>query len=355
MVSVASRCLFRFQKERYHSVGRYRKSGCTMKRESSSKWQWFIPVVRLSPISTFGMRFKSKIAWIVQTLLGIFLSKLRIQGARIVGNSPLGNVFLEFNVDTLLGKKGQKILMPKDLVLFESVRSKGSWEPSICSFLAQPLMDIKVENSVAEYSLLDIGANCGLITRQVANLAKKNFNAVCIEPLAQNFEALQFNVTSLPRILELSTHALGLGDVNCERDIYTEKANLGNTSFLKMKSRNVIKSKVLQKSTSEFLDGNLKNRNRIILKCDTQGYETEILSQFSESFWQRIELGVVEIRSLPFLSQLNVESILNYLKQYPKMFWLDGSTRTNVEVLEVREFWLSKTNEELDLCFSKII
>ena len=332
-----------------------KKSGCVMKRESSSKWQWFIPVVRLSPISTFVLRFKNKITWIIQTFLGIFLSKLGIQGARIVGNSPLGNIFLEFNVDTLLGKKGQKIMMPKDLVLFESVRSKGFWEPSIVSFLAQPLMDLKIEESIAEYTLLDIGANCGLITRQVANLANKNFNAVCIEPLAQNFEALQFNVTSLPRIRELSTHALALGDVNCELDIYTEKANLGNTSFLKMKSRNVTKSKVFQKSTSEFINGNFKNRTRIILKCDTQGYETEILSQFPESFWQRIDFGVVEIRSLPSLNQLNVESILNFLKRYPTMFWIEGPTQRNVKVSEVREFWLSKTNEELDLCFSNVV
>jgi FkbM family methyltransferase len=326
-----------------------------MKRESSSKWQWFIPVVRLSPRSTFALRFRNKITWITQTCLGIFLSKLRIQGARIVGTSILGNIFLEFNVDTLLGKKGQKIMMPKDLVLFESVRAKGFWEPSIVSFLSQPLMGIKAEESIAEYTLLDIGANCGLITRQVANLAKQNFNAVCIEPLAQNFEALQFNVSSLPRILELSTLAFALGDVNCEMDIYTEKANIGNTSFLKMKSRNVTKSKVSQKSTSEFIDENLNNKTRIILKCDTQGYETEILSQFSDSFWQRIDFGVVEIRSLPSLNQLNVEYILNFLKHYPTMFWIDGSTQSNVKVSEVREFWLSKTNEELDLCFSKVI
>ena len=112
---------------------------------------------------------------------------------------------------------------------------------------------------------------------------------------------------------------------------------------------------MFQKSTSEFIDGNFKNRTRIILKCDTQGYETEILSQFPESFWQRIDFGVVEIRSLPSLNQLNVESILNFLKRYPTMFWIEGSTQRNVKVSEVREFWLSKTNEELDLCFSNVI
>lgn len=324
-----------------------------MKRESSSKWQWFLPMVRLQPLPSFFLRLINKFVWIANTLFGILFSKLSIRGARVIGKSSLGNFVLEFNTDCPIGKKGESIVIPKDLVIFESVRSRGVWEPQIVKFLAEPLTLTKIDALEKEFIFLDIGANSGMIARQLALIAQKNFSIICVEPLKQNFEALEYNLASLNRISNLRIFSFALGEKDCLAKIYTEKANIGNTSLLKMHSKNVTQTMVPQKSTSKFIEENLQDYNRIILKCDTQGFETIILSQFPQNFWQNIERGVIEVRSLPNIDIYRVDLILDFLAKFTTMFIIADDARHPIEISELRRFWISESNDEIDLCFSR--
>jgi len=286
---------------------------------------------------------------------GIFLSKLRIRGARIVGKSELGNILLKLNIDSPVADKHQIIMMPKDLVLFESIRSRGSWDMPAVNFLSAPLNYANGKKIIKSYTFLDIGANSGLIVRQIAKLAKRNFKIVCVEPLPINLEALKFNTSALPNVDSVEIYPYALGDENSELEIFSEKANLGNTSLVQMDGKSVIRTLISQASTLDFIDKYLLDDSRVIIKCDTQGYESKILSQLPKKFWNRIECGVIEIRSIPMLNEKYLELILISLSDFSYMYWGDDFLKNRLTILEVKEFWLSGINEERDLFFSRQI
>ena len=161
------------------------------------KW---IPITSPTPVKTFPKRLIIKWRNILTKILSpvqrisrtLFYSakilassiairiRSRFRGARIVGVSQNGNTILRLNKNYALGRKGTDLELPQDLVIFESVKSRGDWELEESEFLAIALRKVgKIPNSKA--ALLDIGANTGLVTLQAMN-QKQVSKYSCLNP-----------------------------------------------------------------------------------------------------------------------------------------------------------------------------
>jgi len=86
-------------------------------------------------------------------------------GAIEVGCAASKNTLLILKGNSPLGKSGSVLEIPKDEVIYESVRRVGSWDLPDSEFLASGLLKIAREITICStnVALIDIGANTGLV------------------------------------------------------------------------------------------------------------------------------------------------------------------------------------------------
>ena len=312
----------------------------------------YLPIVRLNPRKTFWHRLVQKNSSHFFRLTNNILCNLKIKGAKVVGKTSMGNIILKFNVDTPIALKNEIICIPKDFVIFQSIRNSGSWELDSCVFLAEAFKSGKPSDLNAN-TFLDIGANSGMITIQTGRLASKPISAYCIEPLPLNLEALHANLQKQTCLADYKIYPYALSQEDGLAQIYSEKVNIGNTSLFQMDSlKDTFKTEITLRNTNEFITKEFSDSAIIVLKCDTQGSEIDILSNFPTSFWNQVVRGIIEIRSTANLVPKQISAILKCLEIYDNFFWGDNFAN-KINLYEIENFWLKGTGEERDLFFSR--
>ena len=138
----------------------------------------------------------------------VFLADAGLAGARIVGTSKGGNTLLTLNRNSPLGPRGTIISLPRDRVVFESVRQEGSYSPDVSEFLRGGLDAVPQAKTRA--ALLDIGANTGLVTLQTMNSAIESHEYFLFEPLPRHVEAIKHNLSNASAKEKVHVHQVGL-------------------------------------------------------------------------------------------------------------------------------------------------
>ena len=270
-------------------------------------------------------------------------------GAQIVGTSPSGNSLLKLSRSSALGHRGAIIKVPRDRVIFESVRQEGAYSSDISDFLAKGLdsnLDLRKKSA-----LIDIGANSGLITLQTARMAQGLHHYFLFEPLPAHAEAIRHNLDNLPKTVPVEVHQIALSDQNGQATIFTEMLNHGNSSFLQQAIAHPdeqIRTTVETVDTGHFFADFGANFDRFVLKCDTQGMDAAILSRIPERIWERVERAAVEIWALPDIGEAEVQHTLYLWSSFNRIAW-DPNFRQTTTLAEVAKFWTNKSRAERNL------
>jgi FkbM family methyltransferase len=321
------------------------------------KW---IPIPRIKPINTFHSRlvgkFQNILGAITTTIFKKFLvmgSQLGLSGARLVGSFENGNVEVILNKDCPLGKKGSTIQLPRDEVIFKNILRDGSWELEECIFLADGIKAIaSTENS--RIAFVDIGANTGLVSLQVANRLSMELNYVLFEPIPRHFQAIQHNLKHLSK-----THLFnaGLAANGGRAEIFTQSDNHGNSSILQsaipsMGPGETISTVVEMLNTQEICVWLDSHYDSIVIKSDTQGMDALILSEFSDEIWRKVQCAVIEVWALEEVDELNVSELLCKLEKTHRMSWGPGGDE--VESDNVGKFWINKNGQSRNLFLERL-
>lgn len=279
----------------------------------------------------------------------VLLAEWGLVGAKIVGTSPSGNSFLRLSQRSALGHKGAIIQVPRDRVIFESVRQEGAYSTDISAFLARGL-DSNVD-SREKAALIDIGANTGLIALQTARMTRGLHHYYLFEPIPAHAEAIRHNFGNLSERVSFEVHQFALSYQNGQATIFTEMLNHGNSSFLQqaiVHPDEQIRTTVDIVDTSYFFADFGSNFDRFALKCDTQGMDAAILSRIPEHIWERVERAAIEIWALPTINVRDVERTLSFLTGFNRIAW-DPDFRKTTTLKKVREFWTNKGRAERNL------
>lgn len=151
---------------------------------------YFSPLVKPTPIWTFPQRVFKQYRKIIKRVVVLVELKLGIGGAHLVGITPQGNSILKLNKHYALGNRGTLIELPKDRNMYHYVRNHGSWELELCKFLAKGLKAACLQFN-SNVVLLDIGANCGLVSLQTMNLSGTTNEVFLVEPIERNISAIK--------------------------------------------------------------------------------------------------------------------------------------------------------------------
>jgi FkbM family methyltransferase len=205
--------------------------------------------------------------------------------------APHGGL-LVLTADCALGPAGDLILLPFDRVMFPSIVTAGGWALDILNFVGRRI------DSSRTYVVMDIGANVGLFTRQVAFRFSNLTRFFCIEAEQQNFRALQYNVSSL-----LGDRGelwnVALSDEDCQTRLFRDHENFGNYSLNAdaMRERPFDIVTVQSVATDRWMREhiNLEPDDRLIWKSDTQGHDELIISLTPLEIWDRVDVAIVEL------------------------------------------------------------
>lgn len=163
----------------------------------------------------------------------------------------------------------------------------SSWQPEEFSFVQRTTANLPA------FTLIDVGANVGLFSRQcLARLSNCN-KVFAYEPDTQNFSLLEFNLAVFPGV---QCCKLALSDNDGSSQYYLDPDNSGNYSLNAAAMPEAHTVGVLN-----CVDVNVEARRwsddglPIFYKSDTQGFDEKIAARIDSSFWSRVVGGIFEV------------------------------------------------------------
>lgn len=285
------------------------------------------------------------------------LRLLNISGAKEVSLGNAKSHYLRLNKLNKIGPKNSIVNVPKDKFIFRSILRYGEWEYKISEFLASKILKLDTNKKIL---FLDIGANVGLITLQIAQNLRRNgflgsnFQFLCIEPVTSNYNFCARNLSEVVgEAFKWDVRKIALGDTNTKSLIHINNENFGDSSLHplgpKIDSSDEFVTVV---DTQTFSELELSQFDAIILKCDTQGYDVKILARIPNLIWSRITSLVVEIESYTDLLDTDMKICLDRFMDFNyKSFSPSGNDQVSKE--EIRKVWTSKSHETRNLYLSK--
>jgi phage-related protein len=79
------------------------------------------------------------------------------------------------------------------------------------------------------------------------------------------------------------------------------------------------------------------------------------LSRLPKRIWENCESAVIEVWALDEISRKDVDHLLSKCQDFAQVSWYPNARGREIELSEVREFWLSKSGSYRNLFLSKNI
>ena len=239
---------------------------------------------------------------------------------------------LKFSKDTGAAKKGEIVYLPNDVQITWQLMRYGELKYPISKIIKQRLDKNK------KYTFIDIGANVGLVSRQLYFENKNIDKYICVEPAKMTFDCLEKNTSIIKNV---SLHNIGLGKKNETKNIFIDKSNHGNASLeksmmslSKYKKYNIEKIKVMSvKSFFNLIKKDIRGK-QLIIKIDTQSLDELIVSLIPDEIIKNTVLLNYELTSVRGVKKQKVSA--NYFKGKISTFkniWSDDIKNISAEWL----------------------
>ena len=259
-------------------------------------------------------------------------STLSLPAALLGGSNSMslrGGLF-SLTTDGPLGKAGDALLLPFDEAMLPSIVANNGWSLETLKFLADTI------DPDCSYVALDIGANIGLFTRQIALRFPNVKQIFCVEAEPGNFRCLQYNIDA---VLDGRARLwnLALSDSDGMMEFYRDRGNFGNYSLNHDAMRAQPFDSVLVKTvgTGRWMRDNIQIApgDKVIWKSDTQGYDELIISLAPIELWNRVNIAIIELWRIrkPDFDQ---EAFRLRIDAFPNKFLGIGNDCTTNDILE---------------------
>lgn len=314
--------------------------------------RFYVPIVNPMPFRTMLTRLNVKLNRIAFRITNYYvLPYFKISGAKDIGVNSDGNHILSINSEKFLGKKNTLISMPKDSGLYEYVRVTGEWQLKECYVLADALDKSALSNGMIP-TFVDVGANCGLISLQVANIVKSRIKIQAVEPLPRHYKSILSNLETAQNIDSIKIWPVAISKDDGLAEIYSEKNHFGNTSLDKksMGKHKFKTEKIEMLSALKIFSEMNKDLTRFVVKVDTQGHDLFIISAIPEEMLQKTDCILVEVWSQKGISKKQVERIDSICSMFSDVFIMD-KPQVKLNANDVKNIWLSESNKTVDLVF----
>lgn len=307
-----------------------------------------IPIVYLLPFSTFRTRLKDKMYH--------FRRQHELLASKEILTDDQGNVLLEFRRDCEAAKKRDLLKAPRDNIIFEYLKNQGRWAQEESDFIVEQLNKFEDYASIKSV-VVDMGANVGLISLQIARKANYVPEFIFVEPIPRHIEALKFNLAGNSEIKSYKICEYALAKNSAKGSIIINHFNLGASYVSNTPPKNLGNDFTIEsipiKGINDFAREHFFGYERIFLKSDLEGLDLEVLGNLPSDYWNKVAAGVIEVISNKNGDKHALENILKQLESFSIVTW-NPYVRVKLSSMEISNFWLdSETYMTRNLFFTR--
>jgi FkbM family methyltransferase len=198
-------------------------------------------------------------------------------------------------------------IIPTDDIIGTPTFLTQKWDCQKVEFFATKINELN-----QKICLVDVGANIGLFTRQIASKTSLVDRAFLYEPHPENFYFLKRNLERWTAKHKLLNAAIS--DIEGSVDFFEDPTNCGNYSLnihANGGKHGIIKVDCIKAelAEAEWLSTGLP----IFYKSDTQGLDEKIATSLSITFWEKVQCAALELWRIkkPTFDEEKLEVILN--------------------------------------------
>jgi FkbM family methyltransferase len=231
------------------------------------------------------------------------------------GGANNSNKYLKLIKKTTLGDKDTIIELPYDTAIYNEIFYTGNYSPNLTSYIAK-FID---SNDVNVF--IDLGANCGLVTRGVVNQLNIKLECVLVEPFPDLMHAIQTNLSNMINT-DFTFYEFALGKIDGEISFYRETNNSGSGTMNKKLGSitNYDEFTVSSRNALAFFNEVLVKDKKAVIKSDLQGGDAEILSMIPST--ENISLIICELWSNPEIKPIDVRKFLDKFENRFSFYFL---------------------------------
>ena len=253
--------------------------------------------------------------------------------------------------DSPLSYRDSPVRLAMDYVIGPRTLAFGHWHDEHCQWLRQHMQ------KGIPYHLVDVGANAGLVSRQLLASPGLRFEgADCFEPDPESFDLLQANLAPFERV---RLHPEALSDIDGEAEMFRSSRNAGNISLMpdtELRARKDLRAQTVKlraagPAGARILESLVSPDTRLVWKSDTQGHDLKIIAAMPASFWQRVDVALVEVTSVA-TEAAELDRFLDIVAGFPVRRFIKHGAR-EVGLQELRAFVESGSGSERDLLLAR--
>jgi|RhiMetdeSRZDD1v2_1073273.scaffolds.fasta_scaffold18841_3 FkbM family methyltransferase len=290
----------------------------------------------LKPIAHFYFK---KFPKEIPRIYSVYLQETRKRDLEILVELTMKGPF------SYLGELNEKIHLPLDGTIFQEVVQASSWQKEEIDYVISKLKNDTV------YSIIDVGANVGLFSRQLLESCKKQGLAIkkiiCVEPDKKNFECLKHNLQKYSETLSCVLYNIALSSTNEIKPLFRDMSNSGNYSLLPQAMHQLYpysQEMVEVRDAHDFF--NVDEEAQIIYKSDTQGADVEIVGRLPRKLWDQVHIAVIELWALPAVNNHCISNFIQRMSSFKELMFSSGR---HVSLEEIEIFLKSCNYRHIDL------
>jgi len=250
-----------------------------------------------------------------------------------------------------LSFRGTPVHLAMDHVIGPRTLAFGHWHDEHCALIRACLQPGYT------YRLVDVGANAGLISRQLLATPGLHFEgADCFEPDPHNFSLLQANLAPFAGV---RLHAAAVSDIDGRAELFRGARNAGDVSLTpgaKLRSVDDLRSMAVPlvaaaRVAQDALQSLLGEQSRLVWKSDTQGHDLKIVAAMPDTFWQRVTIALIEVPSVA-ASATEISRFMAVVESFPVRRSIKFAQQ-DVSPEYVRKFIERGSGRELDLLLAR--
>lgn len=242
------------------------------------------------------------------------------------------------------------VRLAMDRVIGPRTLAFGHWHDEHCELLRARM------DPARTYHLIDVGANAGLVSRQMLASPGLRFSgADCFEPDPHNFALLTHNLAPFGG---MHLHPAALSDQEGQAEIFRGARNAGDISLTpdaQLRSRSDLHGQTValvsaQRLGTEIL-ARLDRNTRLIWKSDTQGHDLKIVAGMPRDLWDRVDAALVELRSVDS-TPAELARFMEVVARFPVRCSVKFGAR-EIRPEAIQRFIAEKSEREIDLLLAR--
>jgi FkbM family methyltransferase len=249
------------------------------------------------------------------------------------GGGTYANKYLKLIKQTTLGNKDTIIELPPDIAIYNEVFYTGNYSPNLTKYIAQFINFYNVD------LFIDLGANCGLVTRGIVNQLNKKLECILVEPFPDLMRAIKTNLSNMENghfVFKQFALSNFDGEILFYREINNSGSGTMNKRLGSMTKHNEFT--LPSRKASSFFTEIFAEDKKVVIKSDLQGYDAEILSMVPKSKIRNILLIVLELWSNPEIKPSHVHKFLDKFENEFSFYFLNSELK--ISRTEVEKIWL---------------